>query len=168
LKALGENIGSIEVEQKNLTIVRNILSKSKNKAKIILPIDHIAILKCNKNSTTRIVNKNTFKKNEIGLDIGPKTIALYKHEIGKTGTVFWNGPMGVFELTKFAKGTFAIAKIIAEFNGVTIIGGGESTSVISILKLNNKISHISTGGGASISFLVGNKLTTLNKLGFYD
>ena len=168
LKVLNKNIVSSNIEKSKLLLAENILKKAeKNNVKIILPIDHVVANDFTNNSKCMIVNNEQFIGNKIGLDIGPKSIDLFKDALGDIGTVFWNGPMGVFEFDNFLKGTSEIAKAVANFNGFSVVGGGDSLSAINKFGLKNKFSHVSTGGGASIKFLNGIRLPALEFLDFY-
>ena len=124
---------------------------------LILPIDHTVVKEFNENAL-KIVNTGSIEKDDIGVDIGTETIKLIKNEIPNEGTIIWNGPLGVFEMKPFSKGTFAIAETIAHNKSMTIVGGGDSVSAINKSGLAEHISHISTGGGASLEFLEGKTL----------
>lgn len=158
LKAGGLNVGKSLVEKDKIPLAKKLL---KNK-KIVLPVDCIIGNKFNKNASTKTVYVNKIKG--IGLDIGPKTAKLYSDLIKKSKTVIWNGPMGKFEWPKFSKGNNAIAKALAKSKAVTIVGGGDSAASIEKLKLENQITHISTGGGAALDFFAGKKLPGLTAL----
>ena len=159
LKAKGVEIGQSLVEEDKLDLAREILREAeKYNKQIFLPIDH----KCAPNFATNVKPQLTsgqdIPKHLIGMDIGPKTIKLYSKIISKARTVIWNGPMGVFEFDAFSDGTNKIAKAIGACHGTTIVGGGDSIASIKNLKLHNKITHISTGGGASLQLLQGDLL----------
>jgi 3-phosphoglycerate kinase len=136
----------------------------RNKSKIILPVDLVAGNKINKHALVEVVDlekKERINKNWKFLDLGPKTIANYLAEIKKAKTIFWNGPMGVFEIDKFALGTKKIAQAIGRSRATSVVGGGDTEIVVSSYKLEGKISHVSTGGGASLEFLAGKELPAL-------
>jgi phosphoglycerate kinase len=136
----------------------------RNKSKIILPVDLVAGNKINQHALVEVVDlekKERINKNWKFLDLGPKTIANYLAEIKKAKTIFWNGPMGVFEIDKFALGTKKIAQAIGRSRATSVVGGGDTEIVVSSYKLEGKISHVSTGGGASLEFLAGKELPAL-------
>ncbi|MDQ3021398.1 MAG: phosphoglycerate kinase [Bacteroidota bacterium] len=170
-KALGYNIGKSILEADKVQLAKEILEKAKtSKAKLELPEDILMADKVDKDAQTKemFANRITQDFNEwIGVDIGPKTIHKYREEILRSGTIVWNGPMGVFEIDIFATGTIEIAKALAEATSkgaVTIVGGGDSASAISKAKLENKVTHVSTGGGAALKFLEGKKLPGVEAL----
>lgn len=170
-KALGYNIGKSILEEDKVGLAKDILEKVKtSKTKFELPEDVLMADKFDKDAQTKemFADRITPDFNDwIGVDIGPKTIHKYKQEILKSNTIVWNGPMGVFEIDIFATGTFEIAKSLAEatFKGATtIIGGGDSASAVAKAGLENKVSHVSTGGGASLEFLEGKKLPGVEAL----
>ncbi len=162
-KAMGLEIGKSLLEEDKIELAKQILQKAKDKNKnFLLPVDMVVTDNIDGTSTSSV---SAFDKladtNLMGVDIGPETVKLYSAEILKGKTIVWNGPMGVFEVDKFAKGTFAIAQVLAEAtaNGaVTIIGGGDSGSAIAKANLADKVSHVSTGGGASLELLEGKVL----------
>lgn len=161
-KAQGLEIGKSLLEEDRIEMAKEILKKVKaNNINLYLPVDVVIADAFDNNAKTEIVDVNNIKPDWQGLDIGPKTIELFRSIILKSKTVVWNGPMGVFELDNFAKGTFEIAKALAEAtqNGVTtIVGGGDSAAAISKIGFEDKVSHVSTGGGASLEFLEGKTL----------
>jgi phosphoglycerate kinase len=160
-KSKGLETGRSIVEEDKLDLAKGML---KNK-KIILPTDTIAADKIDKNARIKTVKVEKIPKGMIGIDIGPETTKNYKRLIAKAKTIVWNGPMGVFEIPKFAKGTNEIAKAISRnTKAVSIIGGGDSASAVAKLKLESRITHISTGGGASLEFLEGKKLPGIKAL----
>ena len=168
LKAQGVCIGKSLVEEDKLDLARKILADVKQKNfKLLLPLDNVITPEFKADSPTKIVEVAAIPADQMGLDIGPKTIAAYSAEIAKAKTIVWNGPMGVFEMPAFAKGTLAIAQAVAAATtaGTTsIVGGGDSVAAIHQSGLANKISHISTGGGASLEFLGGRKLPGVEAL----
>ena len=162
LKATGKNIGNSLCEDEKLELAKDILEKAKQKnVKLMLPVDNIEA-KSTDDEVTKIVEE--IEDGYAGFDIGPKTIEMYEKEIENAKTVVWNGPLGMFELEKFANGTMSIARKLAELDAITIIGGGDSASAIEKAGLSDKMSHISTGGGASLEFLEGKKLPGIEVL----
>lgn len=161
LKAQGLHVGNSLVEDDRLDMAKDILAKAREKkVTLLLPIDHIIADKVEPGAQTRIVDES-IPENWKGVDIGPKTIALFSENIKRGKTIVWNGPMGIFEMDEFAKGTIAVANMLAEAtkNGVTtIIGGGDSVAAVAKAGVTSTISHISTGGGASLEFLEGKTL----------
>jgi phosphoglycerate kinase len=168
LKAQGLSIGKSLVEEDKLDLARKILSDVKKKNfKLLLPQDNVVTPEFKADAPTKIVEVSAIPPDQMGLDIGPKTIAAYSSEIAKSKTIVWNGPMGVFEMPAFAKGTLAIAQAVAAATtagATSIVGGGDSVAAIHQSGLASKISHISTGGGASLEFLGGRKLPGVEAL----
>jgi len=158
LAANGSDVGNSIVEHEKLSLAKKLL---KNK-KIILPVDTIVASNLKKNAKAKTSGIDVIEG--IGLDIGPKTIKLYKDIIKNAKTIIWNGPMGKFEWPKFAKGNNEIAKALAKSKATTIIGGGDSAAAVKKLKLEKKMTHVSTGGGASLDFFAGKKLPALSAL----
>ncbi len=162
-KAMGLEIGKSLLEEDKIDLAKDVLQKAKEKNKnFILPLDMIITDKIDESSDTKTIDFDKMTNAEwIGVDIGPKTIEKFKEEILKGKTIIWNGPMGVFEINKFAKGTFAIAEVLAgatSKGAITIIGGGDSASAIAKANLQDKVTHVSTGGGASLELLEGKVL----------
>ena len=167
LKAKGMNIGKSLLEEDKLPLAKELLNEARSRGiKFLLPIDHVAAAKPELHSVQKNIGEgDQIPENLMGLDIGPKTIELFSEEISRARTVVWNGPMGVFEVSPFAKGTFKIAEALAENAGATtIVGGGDSVSAMKAAGVADKISHISTGGGASLEFLEGKKLPGVEAL----
>jgi phosphoglycerate kinase len=159
LKAQGINVGRSILEEHYIEYARNTLTEAKSKGiKILLPEDVVISQEFNDYSESKVVPIDKIPPGWIGLDIGPKTIEIYKEEIAKARTIFWNGPMGVFELEPFAKGTEEIAKAIAESDAISIAGGGDTDAALRKFGLEEKVSFISTGGGASLKMLEGSPL----------
>lgn len=158
-KAQGKEIGKSLLEEEKIELAKEVLKKAKTSGvKFLLPVDVVIASEFNNDSPATIVSVDAIPSDKMGLDIGPETIKLFREEILKAKTVVWNGPMGVFEFDNFAKGTIAIAEALAEAtaNGaVTVIGGGDSAAAIAKAGLKDKVSHVSTGGGASLEFLEG-------------
>ena len=158
LKSLGKEVGDSLLESDRIELAKNLLKKAKAKGvKLLLPVDNIIADAFDNNANTKVAEGN-IPEGWQGLDIGPKTIKLFSDEISKAKTVVWNGPMGVFEMPTFAKGTEAIAEALSKTKATTIIGGGDSAAAVAILGYADKMSHISTGGGASLEFLEGKEL----------
>jgi len=161
-KAQGKEIGKSLLEAEKLELAKELLDKvKKTKVKFLLPVDVVAADEFKNESPFETVSIDNIPVSKMGLDIGQETIKLFRQEILKSKTVVWNGPMGVFEMPNFAKGTFEIAEALAEATAkgsVTIVGGGDSAAAIAQASLENKVSHVSTGGGASLEFLEGKVL----------
>ncbi|HVO62297.1 MAG TPA: phosphoglycerate kinase [Terriglobales bacterium] len=167
LKAQGQAVGQSLVEEDKVQLAKELLEEAKNrKVKFLLPIDHVAAVKPEANAVVKNIGEGeAIPDNLMGLDIGPKTIELFSDEISKARTIVWNGPMGVFEVSPFSRGTFKVAEAVAENAGATsIVGGGDSVSAVKSAGVADKISHISTGGGASLEFLEGKKLPGVEAL----
>ncbi|RHP31256.1 phosphoglycerate kinase [Lachnotalea sp. AF33-28] len=157
-KAQGEEIGKSLVEDDYLEYAKEMVEKAKTKGvKLLLPVDTVAAKEFSNDAPFRVV-EGDLAPDEMGLDIGPKTQALYADALKDAKTVVWNGPMGVFEMSNFAAGTIAVAKALADLDATTIIGGGDSAAAVNILGFGDKMTHISTGGGASLEFLEGKEL----------
>lgn len=170
-KAMGLNIGKSILEEDKIELAKEVLEKAKSlKKELILPMDVVIADKFDNAANIKTIDfdKMTDDLNDwMGMDIGAKSIEKFKNEILNSKTIVWNGPMGVFEMDNFAKGTFEIAKALADAtsNGaVTIIGGGDSAAAIAKAGLDEKVSHVSTGGGASLEFLEGKVLPGINAL----
>jgi phosphoglycerate kinase len=161
-KAQGKEIGNSLLEEEKLNLAKELLEKLKSSSvKFLLPVDVVAADEFKNDSPSITVSVDNMSADKMGLDIGPETIKLFSDEIMKSKTIVWNGPMGVFEMENFAEGTFEIAKALAkatENGAITVIGGGDSASAISKAGLKEKVSHVSTGGGASLEFLEGKTL----------
>jgi phosphoglycerate kinase len=155
------------VEDDKLDLARQILHDAKQRnVKFLLPLDHVVADRIDVNAVVHTVNGDRpIPPNMMGLDIGPQTIEDYAEEISRARTIVWNGPMGVFEVSPFSKGTFKIARAVAENAGaISIVGGGDSVSAVHAAGVADKITHISTGGGASLEFLEGKKLPGVEAL----
>ena len=165
IKAQGGKIGKSLCEDDKQDIALEILNKAKQKnVKMLLPVDNVIADSASEETVTKITAVDEILDDYIGLDIGPETIKLYEQEINKAGTVVWNGPVGMFEIDKFANGTRKIAEAMANSNAVTIIGGGDSAAAVEKFGLEDKMSHVSTGGGASLEFMEGKKLPGIEAL----
>jgi 3-phosphoglycerate kinase len=161
-KAMGLEIGNSILEKERVEMAKDILKKAENsKCELLLPMDNVVADKFENDANTKVVDRENIPDGWEGLDIGPKTIQMYREKLLKAKTIVWNGPMGVFEMDTFAKGTKAIADILAEATSdgaTTIIGGGDSAAAIANFGMENHMSHISTGGGASLELLEGKEL----------
>lgn len=161
-KAQGKEIGKSLLEEEKIDLAKEVLDKAKKTGiKFLLPIDVVVADEFKNDSPASVVSVDKILSDKMGLDIGPETINLFRQEIEMSKTIVWNGPMGVFEMDNFAKGTFAIAGSLADATAkgsVTIIGGGDSAAAIAKAGLADKVSHVSTGGGASLEFLEGKTL----------
>jgi phosphoglycerate kinase len=167
LKAKGEQVGKSLVEADKVDLARKLMDEANSrKVKLLLPVDHVAAEKPDVNALVKKVDVGqAIPDNLMGLDIGPVTIENFSEEISRARTIVWNGPMGVFEVPPFARGTFKVAEAVAENAGATsIVGGGDSVSAVHAAGLADKMSHISTGGGASLEFLEGKKLPGVEAL----
>ena len=159
MKATGGEIGNSLCDEERLGLALQLLDKAKAKGvKLLLPVDNVCGKEFNNDTEQMICESGKIPEGWEGLDIGPKTVELFSKEIKAAKTVVWNGPMGVFEMPNFAKGTLAIATAMAESDATTIIGGGDSAAAVTQMGLAGKMSHISTGGGASLEFLEGKTL----------
>jgi phosphoglycerate kinase len=168
LKADGQPIGKSLVEDDKLDLARRLREEAqKKKFALLLPVDHVVGAEFKADTATKTVAVSATPDSWMGLDIGPKTIDTYRQKIAGAKTIVWNGPMGVFEMPAFAKGTLEIAKAVADSTGsgaTSIVGGGDSVAAVHQAGVANKISHISTGGGASLEFLGGRKLPGVEAL----
>ncbi|MBE6900578.1 MAG: phosphoglycerate kinase [Ruminococcaceae bacterium] len=159
LKAEGHNVGISLCEEDKLELASELLAKAKEKGvSLLLPVDHIAADKFDENAEPVAVDGKDIPEGLMGMDIGAKSVELFKEAVKNAKTVIWNGPMGVFEFKNFAGGTFAVAEAIAETDCISIIGGGDSVAAVTKLGFADKMTHISTGGGASLEFLEGLEL----------
>jgi phosphoglycerate kinase len=165
LKARGFEVGNSLVESDKVSFAFDLIKKADEKGiRLLLPLDHVVADKIEEGAKTKTVDTNAMPKGMIGVDIGPKTVKAFKKEIGAAKTALWNGPMGVFEIDKFDKGTREVAAALAACKGTTVIGGGDSVAAINKAGLADKISHVSTGGGASLEFLEGIELPGIKAL----
>jgi phosphoglycerate kinase len=167
LKAMGQPIGKSLVEEDKVELARELMEKAKQRnVRLLLPIDHVVADKVDASAKKQTVAEGQqIPDNMIALDIGPHTIALFADEISHARTIVWNGPMGVFEIDQFAKGTSDIARAVADNGGATsIVGGGDSVAAVKKAGVADRITHISTGGGASLEFLEGKKLPGVEAL----
>ncbi len=159
IKAIGGNVGTSILDNSKLELAKEILDKAKEKGvKVILPIDNIGAKDFSEDAETKLFNSGFFADDYQGMDIGPKTIKAFKKVIKKAKTIVWNGPLGVYEYEKFKRGTNKIAKYVAKSKAISVIGGGDSVAAVQSLGYGKKITHLSTGGGASLMLLQGKKL----------
>ena len=164
-KAMGYEIGNSLLEEDKIDLAKELIAEAGNK--LVLPADVVAADKFENDAEYSTVDADKIPAGKIGMDIGAKTIELFRSEILKAKTIVWNGPMGVFEMDNFAKGTFEIAEALAEATkkgAVTVIGGGDSAAAIAKAGLEKEVSHVSTGGGASLEFLEGKTLPGVEAL----
>lgn len=159
LKAKGFEVGKSLIEEDKVELAGELLKKAKDKGiKLLLPIDIVAASEFKADAECKTVEASSIPKDYMGLDIGENTRKMFSETIGNAKTVVWNGPMGVFEMPVFAKGTYAVAEAMSKVKGATIIGGGDSAAAVEQLGFADKMTHISTGGGASLEFLEGKVL----------
>jgi phosphoglycerate kinase len=167
LKAMGQQVGKSLVEEDKIELARQLLADAKARnLRFLLPVDHVAADRLDGSARAQKIGEGEpIPANLMALDIGPKTIELFSDEVSRAATIVWNGPMGVFEVSQFAKGTFAVANAVAENAGATtIVGGGDSVAAVHAAGVSEHISHISTGGGASLEFLEGKELPGVKAL----
>ncbi|WCN38216.1 phosphoglycerate kinase [Aneurinibacillus uraniidurans] len=159
VKAQGHDVGSSLLEEEKVELAKSFMDKAAQKGvKFLIPVDVVVADRFANDAETKIVETNAIPVGWQALDIGPKTIELYKSAILESKTVIWNGPMGVFEMDAFAEGTNAVARTLKEVNGITIIGGGDSVAAVEKAGVAEAMTHISTGGGASLEFMEGKEL----------
>ncbi|MTK13388.1 MAG: phosphoglycerate kinase [Clostridiaceae bacterium] len=165
LKAQGFSIGTSLLEADKVDYAKEMMDKAEAKGvKLLLPVDNVVADKFAADATAIVTEDQNIPEGHMGLDIGPKTAELYANAVKEAKTVIWNGPMGVFEFENFAKGTIAVAKAMANSDATTVIGGGDSAAAVNILGFGDKMTHISTGGGASLEFLEGKALPGIEAL----
>ncbi|MDX9974488.1 MAG: phosphoglycerate kinase [FCB group bacterium] len=159
LKALGMEVGSSLVEEDHIQTAKDIMAKAKEKGvNYLLPLDTVIADKFAEDANTQVVTAGHIPAGWQGLDIGPKTVEKWSESLNKAGMIVWNGPLGVFEMEKFAGGTKAIADVLANSKAVTIIGGGDTAAAVNQFGVAGKMTHVSTGGGASLEMLEGKEL----------
>ncbi len=159
VKAQGHEIGNSLVEEDKIELAKEFMQKAKDKGvNFLMPVDAVVASEFSKDADSKVVDTDAIPADWMGLDIGPKTVALYADTIKNSKLIIWNGPMGVFEMEKFADGTKGVAEAMAETAGYTIIGGGDSAAAVEKFHVANKMDHISTGGGASLEFMEGKEL----------
>mgnify|MGYP000849584824 FL=1 len=155
-KAMGYEIGTSLLDAENIGLAKDLMAKAKARGvQLLLPVDNVVASAYSADAEHKVVDSDKMPEGWMGLDIGPKSVELFTKVIVAAKTVIWNGPMGVFEFPAFAEGTKGIAAACAECKGTTIIGGGDSASAVKKLGFASKMTHISTGGGASLEFLEG-------------
>ncbi|MBM4277372.1 MAG: phosphoglycerate kinase [Deltaproteobacteria bacterium] len=164
LKAKGFSIGKSLVEEDQIGLSLRLIEGAKGKIKLILPSDHIAAERMDVQARREIVTNEKIPSGWVCLDIGPETVKIFLEEILSARTIFWNGPMGVFEMEPFSQGTFAIARAVADSQAFSIVGGGDSVAAVNQAGVADKIGHISTGGGASLELIEGKKLPGIEAL----
>lgn len=168
IKSTGLEVGHSIVDDKYLSMCKQLLERAKEgKSRLLLPVDTIVAEEIDTRAPTREVSTADIPEDWIGVDIGPRTVDLFKKEITKARTVFWNGPMGIFEKPSFAEGTRAMARAVAdatERGATTIVGGGDSVAAINLMGIGDRFTHISTGGGASLEFMEGRVLPGVEAL----
>ncbi|MEW6101188.1 MAG: phosphoglycerate kinase [Candidatus Omnitrophota bacterium] len=158
LKAQGKNIGNSKLEKDKLELAKSILEKAGQlKKEIVLPIDHVVVDNISPEAKTEVA-EGDIPEGKIAVDIGPRTVALFQDKLKSAKTIVWNGPVGIFEMEAFANGTEEIAKFISTLKCTSIIGGGDTAAAVAKFKVEDKMSHVSTGGGASLEFLEGKAL----------
>ena len=159
IKAMGYNVGTSLLEEDKIELAKSLMKKATDKGVMfLLPVDTAINDKFENTDKFTVVDTHNMPDGYMGLDIGPATVKLFSEAIKNAGTVVWNGPMGVFEFEAFAYGTKEIAKAVAESGAISIIGGGDSAAAVEQLGFADKMTHISTGGGASLEFLEGKVL----------
>jgi len=164
-KAQGFEVGKSLLEEETIEDAKKILQMAKEKkVDFVLPIDCVVATEIKEDAETKVVDVKSIPSNMMGVDIGPKTLELFSSKLKDAKTIVWNGPVGVFEIDKFAKGTNTIANLLAKLDAITIIGGGDSASAINKAGVADKMTHISTGGGASLEFLEGIELPGIKAL----
>lgn len=165
LKAQGKELGTSLVEDDKLDLARELMTKAKEaKVDLILPVDDLVVDEIKEGTASQVVNVDQIPADKMVVDIGPKTLEEIEKALAGAKTVVWNGPAGVFEIDDFAKGTFGIAQALAKLDGTTIIGGGDSAAAIEKAGLADKVSHVSTGGGASLELLEGKDLPGISAI----
>jgi phosphoglycerate kinase len=167
LKAKGVPVGRSLVEDDKIELARQVLADAEQKNyRLELPVDHVVAEKPDGSKPAHVVDgvRVPIPAEQMGLDIGPRTVELYSAQIARAKTVVWNGPMGVFEVALFAKGTLAMAQALSKSGGTTIVGGGDSIAALAQAGVTDRISHVCTGGGASLEFLAGKQLPGVDAL----
>ena len=165
LKAKGVEVGRSLVESDKIILAQDLLKKSKKQGSlIVLPVDHLVVENLRPGASIRSTLVDKTPEESSGVDIGPATCKIFEEKISTAKTIFWNGPLGIFEMADFSQGTLNIAKAVSESQAMTIVGGGDSISALSKAGVTEKINHVSTGGGASLEFLSGKNLPGLEAL----
>lgn len=164
LRAEGFQVGKSLVEEDQIGLSLSLLERARGKITFLLPSDHVAAERMDIQAKREVVKSDKIPSGWVCLDIGPETVKTFSREIQSAKTIVWNGPMGVFELEPFSQGTFAMAKAIAHSSAFSIVGGGDTVAAVNRAGVGDRISHISTGGGASLEFLEGKKLPGIEAL----
>ncbi len=165
IKAQGGKVGLSLVEDDKLDVAKEILDIAQSKGvKLILPVDNVIAKEATEYADTKVTPADNIEDGYMGLDIGPKTISLFEKELKEAKTIVWNGPVGMFEVDKFSNGTKKIAEILAESEAITIIGGGDSAAAVEKFGLSDQMTHVSTGGGASLELMEGKSLPGIEAL----
>ena len=164
-KAMGYEIGKSILDEESIDLAKELMKKAEDAGvRLLLPVDTVCAKEFDNDSESGVFDRDSIPADMMGMDIGPKTVEIYKTAIAEAKTVVWNGPAGVFEMPNFAAGTKAIAEALASSSAVTIIGGGDSAAAVEQFGLADKMTHISTGGGASLEFLEGKDLPGISCL----
>ncbi len=165
LKAQGVPVGKSRVEADKLELARSLVEKARGrKVDFLLPVDHVCGAEAKESARREVTPGREIPEGLMGLDIGPRTLEAYRQRVLSAGTVFWNGPMGLFEQKPWAEGTFGIARAMAESKAVTVVGGGDSAAAVEAAGLVARMKHVSTGGGASLEFIEGRELPGIKVL----
>ena len=165
LRAQGKPVGRSRVEVDKIDLARDTLARAaRENVRVLLPVDHVAADRPEAGASTRVVSADDFPADLLGVDIGPETASRYAAEIEAARTALWNGPMGIFEIDAFSRGTMAVAEALAACRGVTVVGGGDSVAALARAGRTDAITHVSTGGGASLEFLEGRELPGVKAL----
>ena len=165
LKAQGKPVGRSRIEPDRLDLARTTLAHAATAGvRVLLPIDHLAADRPEAGARTSVVPADAFPDDLLGVDIGPATVRLFTDELATARTILWNGPMGIFEIDAFSKGTVAVAEALAGSHGTTVVGGGDSVAALRRAGKLDAVTHVSTGGGASLEFLEGRELPGLKAL----
>jgi phosphoglycerate kinase len=165
LRAQGKPVGRSRVEEDKVDLARETLARAEAvKVRVLLPVDHLAADQPEAGAATKVVSADDFPDGLLGVDIGPETAKRYGAEVAAARTVLWNGPMGIFEIDAFSAGTMAIAQALADCKGVTVVGGGDSVAALARAGKMDAVTHVSTGGGASLEFLEGRELPGVTAL----
>ncbi len=165
MRAMGQEVGASLLDEENLSLAKALIGEAEEKGvKMLLPVDTVCATAFSNEVDTVIRGEGEIKKEEMGLDIGPETVKLFAREIGQAKTIVWNGPMGVFEMSHFERGTREVARAMAQSKGITIVGGGDSAAAVEKFRMADEMTHISTGGGASLEFLEGKDLPGIEVL----
>jgi phosphoglycerate kinase len=165
LRAQGKKVGRSRVEEDKIELARETLERAAAKGvRVLLPVDHLVADKPEAGARTQIVSGDAFPDDMLGVDIGPESAKRFAAEIAQAKTVLWNGPMGIFEIEPFSRGTVAIAEALAACKGTTVVGGGDSVAALRRAGKIDAVTHVSTGGGASLEFLEGQQLPGLAAL----